>query len=126
MMLPEIFTKLKLRPGMVVSAIDYDAAAGFVEGYNAAVDGELLHGLREWLVMKVGHGKCMTWTSLIILLFKEGKITHIKLIDPGEDHHALIEFLVRTLESFQSERDSEGGASLIFKRYEEWSKYHDE
>ncbi len=126
MTLPEIFTILKLRPGMIVPVTDYYAAAGFVEGYNAAVDDELLHGITEWLVMKVGYGKCMAWTSLIILLFKEGKITNIRLIDPGDDHHALIEFLVRTLESFQAERDREGGASQIIKRYEEWSKHHDE
>lgn len=117
MSLPPELANVRRRASMYLPAVSYDAAAAFVLGYDAATQGGLLVGLREWLIVKLQDGNNLAWPALILdLLRRTG--SHESATEGAEKR--AIEFMFVTLEQFFSERDARGGIRRIYAMYEAW------
>jgi hypothetical protein len=111
-----LFENVGKRPGMYLHDPKFDAAVGFVDGFNAACDGTALLGLHEWLVAKLGFGNNLAWSALVRELLMEQERAH-----STEDLEArLVRGLFAILVEFLKERRSPNGLRTIFLRYDAW------
>jgi hypothetical protein len=117
MTLPPELANVRKRPSMYLPAVSYDAAATFVLGYDAATQGGLLVGLREWLIVKLQDGNNLSWPSLILELMRR---TDSYELTTEDAHKRAIEFMFVTLERFLAERDARSGLRRIYLLYESW------
>jgi hypothetical protein len=62
-----LFEKLQQCTAMFVPSETYDAVASFLLGYDAAYEGGLLLGFREWLALRLGTGSNLSWPALVLL-----------------------------------------------------------
>ncbi len=124
---PQIFLDLRKRPEMYLPAVTYDAAASFVLGYDAALQGGLLLGFREWLVTQLNQGSNMSWSVLALELIRQRAPASISgntsLIT--DNHSADVDGLMSTIEAFLRERSQTGGARRIFAAYGQWLEQQD-
>jgi hypothetical protein len=72
MPLPTHIENVKKYPKMYLSKMEFNVAAGFLQGYDLATEGGLLIGFREWLILQVGYGNNLSWPELVLtLIFPE-------------------------------------------------------
>jgi len=91
---------------MFVHSPRFDAIWSFIEGFDAASDGEPLRGFREWLLLQRGSFTNLCWFMLI----RERVFPDT---DPGDfpaegEHEALRAELGRVLRAFKIARESVG------------------
>lgn len=119
MSLPYNLDNVRKCPSMCLPVVSYDAAVAYVEGANAACDGGLLRGFREWLIVKFGGGNSLVWWALVLfLIFPESKNPLVEY-DKFDDQQALIEQMYGLLDNFYEERQ-EKGLRRIYMDYEKW------
>lgn len=70
----ELFDDVRNHTRMYVRTGTYDEVAAFVLGCDAANDFCLLHGFREWLVLKVDGYDNFVWTELVLRLAFPGSV----------------------------------------------------
>ena len=117
MSLPPHLTHVLKRPSMYLPVVSYDAVVAYVLGYDAATQGGLLVGFREWLIVKLQDGNNLAWPALLLEL--EQRVRPQKSAPEKVEMHTA-QFMNATLEQFVSERDARGGLRRIYAAYEAW------
>lgn len=112
MKLPQTLANVKDRPGMYLRVSTFDAAAAFVDGYDAALCGGVLVGLREWLIVRVDGANNLAWSGLILHVLGDP--------DAQGDQAMLIKGLFNVLEEFMGVRGGTDGLRRIYVSYEKW------
>jgi len=112
MNLPPMIDAIRRRPGMFVTPVTLDCVMAFLTGYDVALLGGFLTGLREWLITRLGYGNNLAWTGLICETLKTEKQL--------DDDNAAIERLFVLLEQFTDVRNTHDGLRRIFAEYEQW------
>lgn len=112
MTLPSIIVALRDRAGMYVVPATYDTIVAYLSGHDRALEGGLLVGLREWLVVKLGDGNNLAWPGLVNELRERAG-------SQGDDAAARA-VLFDLLEEFFAERSRPNGLRRVFYRYERW------
>ncbi|MGW0877844.1 hypothetical protein ACWD3Z_46445 [Streptomyces sp. NPDC002740] len=70
----EFWENFKTYPGTYLAHVNFESVTGFLTGYNVAVAGGLLNGFQEWLAAKLGFGRNLIWSTLVVkLVFPEGR-----------------------------------------------------
>ena len=105
----QVFDAVRRRPGMYFQSPSYDCVAAFVQGYDAACDGRLLLGFREWLVRQLGYGANLAWPALVLLVtFGSSSIPRDEA-DDAAGELAAIDSLFDLIERFDAvRRDPDG------------------
>ncbi|MER8115612.1 hypothetical protein [Streptomyces sp. NPDC094031] len=62
---PTRLRDVQRRPGAYGLDGSYRNYVAFINGGDAATDGELLRGLRPWLAERLGHGANLVWWVLV-------------------------------------------------------------
>jgi hypothetical protein len=66
---PDLIASVFRRTGMYVFRPDFFRIAAWLNGYDAALDDEsLLHGFREWLVLRLDGGNNLIWEAVFLHL----------------------------------------------------------
>jgi hypothetical protein len=122
----EVFQHLHKHTGMWLSDETYAAAEAFVAGYDAACEGGVLAGFREWLVMRVGSGGNLAWPALVLdLAFPQVTSPRDALSEGAKAHRHAIDTLFGLLAEFDEERAKHDGLRRIYAAYEEWLQKQD-
>lgn len=105
---------------MYLPVPSYDAVVAYVLGYDAATQGGLLVGFREWLIVKLQDGNNLSWPALLLQLEQREQGFRPQTSAPEKAEMRAAEFMNATLEQFVSERDARGGLRQIYAAYEAW------
>jgi hypothetical protein len=112
MSLPPAIARIKDRPGMYLRVNTFDVVVSFIDGYNAAVSGGLLVGLREWLIVRIDGANNLAWSELVLFALGNPEVRG--------DQAALINGLFDILEEFMAVREGPDGLRRIYAAYEKW------
>ena len=97
----ELFESIRLRPGMYFTEERYVVVAAFVLGYDAANDGQILEGYRDWLAEKLGFGANLSWEPLVLsLAFPDAKQPEIEVELSEKNQRVAIDLLFETIYQF--------------------------
>lgn len=122
MSLPAVLAQVRARPGMYLPKPSYDNVTSFVLGCDAALQGGMLLGFREWLIAKLDDGNNLSWPALVRALAK-------KVANPADgtaqDEKVLVELMFSTIEQFIDERNEHDGLRRIYAKYEAWLRRQD-
>ena len=106
---------------MWVPSNTYEGVAAFVAGYDAACEGGVLVGFREWLLVRKCHGKGsnLAWYALVLdCAFPTGSAVPPRALTDEGGHLRAIEVLFTLLGEFDDEvRESRNGLAKIFEEY---------
>ena len=99
----------------------YAAAAAFVLGYDFACEGGVLHGFREWLIVRLGFGNNLAWSALVLEVAFPGPGNPLESVhsSSANEKHA-IEVLFQLLREFDEKRGTRDGLRRIFFEYDRW------
>jgi hypothetical protein len=117
-----LFESVRKRTGMFFQQETYAVVAAFLFGYDAACEGGVLAGFREWLVVRLGGGANLSWTALVLhVAFPDAPSPQdVVSVEPATERHA-IDTLFELLEEFDSVRRKPDGLKDIFIAYEGWT-----
>lgn len=107
------------RPSMFLTSVTFDTVTAYLSGYDAAKNGGLLIGLREWAISKLRFGNNLVWPSLMYQLIFPGRTSSSNTIENADQQRA-VESLFQLLREFFNERDSRDGLRQIYLRYSTW------
>lgn len=108
----ELLSALRKRPGLLGLDGSFGQYCAFVEGMNAARDGQLLAGFRELLITRLGDGNNLTWPALLRRLAGGGE----------PDDAVLVPLLFDTLDGFLERQARPGGLLQVYDDYLSWLK----
>ncbi|MBW3597772.1 MAG: hypothetical protein KY475_10915 [Planctomycetes bacterium] len=74
----EFVRHITTRPSMWVVKPSYASICNYLLGFDAARDGALLAGFKEWLTMRLGYGHNYCWDRLVMEIAL-GPISHLNL-----------------------------------------------
>jgi hypothetical protein len=114
----QLFTNIRLRPGMWLVRDDFACVVAFVDGCNEANARTLLTGFREWLVTRAGRGDNLVWWSLVAHLTEPVGSKNTSTMDADLDARA-VATLFELLDEFLELRDEHDGLRRIFAAYED-------
>lgn len=113
-----LFQSVAHRPHVHGLDGSYEGAVAFVLGFDAATEGGVLCGLREWLIVRTGGGNNLAWPALIARAIKDES--------PGEAAAGTRSArLFGLLDEFFEERAGPNGLLRIHGRYIEWLRKQD-
>jgi hypothetical protein len=114
-----LFERVRQQPGMYLLQDTYAATAAFVQGYDAAYEGGLLAGFREWLVVRLMTGSNLSWSALVLhAAFPDMQSPQDGLrTRPGAERLA-IDALFSLLAEFDEIRKRHDGLKNVFVAYE--------
>jgi hypothetical protein len=116
---PRALSDFFQRPGMFLPRTNFDTAVAFLLGFDQARDSEPLAGLREWLIMQLGHGENFAWPELVLrIAYPEAGARPREL--PAADQERLLGLLFETIAEFWKDRARAGGFQEITRRYADW------
>lgn len=119
----ELFEDVRKRTGMYFGEETYEVVAAFVIGYNAACEGGVLSGFREWLVMRVGSGANLAWPALVLdCAFPDSRPPEEALSAGPEAQRHAIDTLFALLAEFEQEKSRPDGLRRIFVAFAEWTQ----
>jgi hypothetical protein len=121
----ELFTNIRLRPGMWLIRPDFACVVAFVDGCNEANARTLFTGFHEWLVTRAGRGDNHTWWSLIQDLTEPVGPKYISTM-PADLDARMVATLFDMLDEFLELREERDGLRRIFAAYEHWRRAQDE
>jgi hypothetical protein len=101
----ELLAAIRRRPGLFGLDGSFGQYCAFVEGMNAARDGQLLTGFREMLIARLGDGNNLTWPGLVRRVAGEGPVAPV---------------LFDLLEEFLERRSRSDGLVGIYDEYLTW------
>ena len=120
MMLPEVFHFIRKGPTSFFPVPTFWQAVAFINGYNIACCGGLLHGFREWLIVKTNKGDCLPWHAHVLYLTFPGDDRLSGCLVSPEAEAAAFDMVFQLLGEFYSERETFRGLRRIFFEYEVW------
>lgn len=114
-----LFESVRSRTGMYFSQETYAVVAAFVFGYDAACEGGLLAGFREWLVVRLRTGSNLHWTALVLHAAFPDAASPQEAASAGSaaERHA-IDTLFDLLAEFDAVRANKDGLKDVFVAYE--------
>lgn len=122
----ELFEKVRKYTGMWLDEETYGSATAFVSGYDAACEGGLLAGFKEWLVVRVGSGTNLAWSALVLHAAFPDHSSPQEALDPDPRvHRQAIETLFRLLAEFEDARAGSDGLRRIYSAFEQWVHDHE-
>ncbi len=125
MALPQPLAQFFRSPDMYVPKPEFDVAAGFLQGFDAACGGRVLEGFTEWLVQKIGYGNNLGWTELFLrLAFPDFTAPRTQCL-PTADQKQLVNLLAETFSSYWKDREVLGDTKGIMERHAEWLRKQD-
>jgi hypothetical protein len=113
----ELFRCVCEKPGMYVQRAGFTAVAAYIDGYDAALQGVVLIGFREWLLTGTDEWTNLPWWSLIRLR-RYPSADLARALSDAEDE-SLIGELDDALKGF-GEALAKGGLSRIYVEHNEW------
>jgi hypothetical protein len=117
----ELLQSVKRRPGMYGINGAYSSAVAFVLGCDAAMSGTLLHGFREWLIVRLGDGNNLAWHALVMRVLGLQDQENAEFSTVGSEINMQpIEGLFELLDEFFEERDRPNGMIRIYNSYLTW------
>ena len=117
---PDGLARASSRLGMHLQRVDYPTASALVEGYNLAVNGGLLFGFREWLIVKANGGNNLAWSQLVLeVAFPEVALRRAAL-QTQEGNDKAVNAMFNLLDDFLAFRSRPEGAREVFLTYERW------
>jgi hypothetical protein len=112
--------RVRTHTGMYIFPETYDGVSAYLSGYDHALEGALLIGFREWLVMRLGVGANLWWTELIPpLAFPESKEPW-KRPSTHKENRVAIDKLFELMSEFAAELGDDEAATKIRSDYEKW------
>jgi hypothetical protein len=115
------FDNVRRYPGMYFSEVRFDVVAAFIQGFDAAYEGGVLIGFKEWIVLRLGYGTNLYWVPLVLdAAFpdqKPGAMFGVSL--SAADEKKAIDKLFELLDAFEHEVDTVNKLSKIFVDYTE-------
>ncbi|MCW8100360.1 hypothetical protein [Streptomyces tauricus] len=97
----DFWENFRTHPDVFVARVNFESVTGFLSGYDVAVSGNLLDGFREWLAAKLGFGRNLVWSALILkLVFPEGRPA--EPWSQEDDQHAVDQLIKLLDEYFES------------------------
>lgn len=118
-----LFLRVRDHTGMYLSKGNFDEAAAFVLGCDAGNDFCLLHGFREWLILRVSWGNNLHWAPLVLRAAFPGVDQLEAQLDLSEDNrkHAVRTLFDLVIE-FLEVRSSHDGLKAIFEAHTAWER----
>ena len=111
----EYFQRVRECPGMFFHRIDFDIAASFVHGFDAACCGGILRGFNEWLIPRLGYGCNLAWSEVALhFIMKDVKDPRKHLSQ--SNHEIIVDSLFELLQEFWDARDGDNGIRMIYIR----------
>ncbi len=114
-----------MRPGTLGLDGSFGQAVAFLQGVDAAQDGGLLVGLREWLTVRIGDGANLAWPALIVRAAFPERVNANRLGLSSDDNKLVVDRLFGLLNEFRNERNSHDGLLRIFDAYAKWMRSQD-
>lgn len=114
-----LFGSIRQRTGMYFQQETYAVVAAFVQGYDAAYEGGLLVGFREWMVVRLKRGSNLGWPALVLhAAFPDSALPQEALSSGQQAERTAIDMLFTLLAEFDAVRDEHGGIASVFVEYE--------
>lgn len=118
----DIFERVRRHPGMWVSPETFDSVASFVTGFDAARDGAVLRGFREWLQLYGARGSNLAWPWLVLALaFPNDEPGEGSLVDAAAHRHA-IDTLFELFAEFDDVVGQRDGLTAIYVAFDRRSR----
>ena len=121
-----LFQKVSTRSSMYGIDETYSSASAYVLGYDAATQGGLLNGFREWLLVRLGDPALtnLGWTALVLYeAFPDSDAPHNELRTTIGEARAF-ESLFRLIQEFDVVVCQYDGLRKIFFEYEHFCRKH--
>jgi len=113
------FESFRKRVGMYVMENRYVAVASFVEGYDAACEGGVLVGFREWLIIRLRFGQNLSWPALVLhAAFPDAQSPQDCLGVQENSELIAIETLFDLILEFDAAKQRTEGLRLIYADFE--------
>src|SRR5579872_3126146 len=116
--LPESLRRVACAPGMYLPNCSFDSVVSFLQGFDLALQGALLCGYREWLVVQMGGGSNLSWSQLVhqsILRTRPAASS-----DSIAEVEGVADYMFQSLNAFLAERSKSNGLRNLFMRYQQW------
>ena len=119
----QLFENVRLRPEMNLPDTRYHTAAAFVLGYDAACQGGLLEGFREWLLLRRGAISNRWWPALVLEEAFPSAPSPVDELsrDPRAERQA-VEKLFALIREFDALRNEREGLKNIFAAFQDLEK----
>jgi hypothetical protein len=125
MSLPNPLEQVAKHPGMYLPRVEFDVAAGLIQGFDLASSGGLLTGFREWLVVRVGYGNNLAWTELALRAIFAKEESPRQILPKNGIQQNAVEGLFKLLGTFWHERNLPQGLCSIYCKYQDWQEEQD-
>ena len=112
-----LFANVRRRPGLYGLDGSFGQYCAFLTGLDTGNAGQLLVGLREWLVVRVGTGNNLVWPALVKHAAFPGQHPF-----QGLDEQHLVDTLFDLLDEFWEIRSRHDGTTRVFDEYLTWLK----
>jgi hypothetical protein len=107
------------RPSMYFQPVTYDTAVAYLYGFDAAMSGGALIGLREWLIVRLGFGNDLAWSELMLHSLFPNEPFPRNCLQLTNDCD-VVQRLFHTLMDFFTDREPMNGLRMIYARYSSW------
>jgi hypothetical protein len=98
---------------MYVGKATYECVSSYVLGFDAALEGAVLIGFREWLVVRLGLGNNLTWQSLVLSAAFPAALDPEAMLVSAQAHQHAIDTLFASIDTFEEERAKQGLVSIL-------------
>lgn len=117
----KLFEQVRQLTSMYLPDTTYYSAVAFVSGYDAACEGGVLEGFREWLVVRLGKGSNLGWPALVLhLAFPDAVSPQGEQSRSPENEHHAVETLFDLIGDYDKMRLARNGLQKVFAEYECW------
>ncbi len=115
----EVFEAMRARPGMYVRDVRYSVVAAFLLGYDAACEGGVLVGFREWLAVRLGAGWNLDWQALVLdIAFPETQSAEAAVSASPDSEQRAIDTLFALIAEFEEARRGPDALMTIYASYQ--------
>lgn len=118
----ELFQNVRERTGMYFVEQTYASVSAFVLGFDAACEGGVLTGFREWLVMRVGTGSNLSWPALVLHAAFPDERNPQGAVKGAPAQRKAIDTLFDLIAEFDETRTKHDGLQEIFVAYQVWER----
>ncbi len=114
----ELFDLVAKRPRMYLMRDDFATVVAYIDGCDQGNARSLLTGFREWLVLQVGCGDNLVWSSLVLRL--AGAEGHPPGDLPPEIDAKAKQTLFDLVDEFLELADEHDGLRRIYAAHSQW------
>ena len=109
----ELFRNLRARTLMYLPTETYDAVAGYVAGFDGAMEGGALKGFQPWLALKLKRGFNIGWPELVLCV----AFSEVRSPTTAADHRHAIDTLFDLIDEFDAACPSYYDVVAVFAKY---------